>query len=216
MTRRRPTPEELELFGRVVSDAEPLRPRKRSRRIGAAAPEPPPEPAAPPAPAPGPPAPPRGARGAPAQAAPAPAVPPGPAALGEHAPGAAPGVDRRTQLRLRRGQLPVEARLDLHGLSRERAHAGLNAFLARQAALGRRCVLVITGKGRPDWQQPAWGSEERETGVIRRSLPGWLVDHPNKDRVLAFAPAQPQDGGAGAWYVLLRRRRDEAAIGGPP
>src|SRR3546814_5057829 len=76
------------------------------------------------------------------------------------------------------------------GLTREQAHAGLNAFLARQSALGRRCVLVITGKGRPDWQRPDWGSGEREIGVIRRALPGWLADHPNKDRVLAFAAAQ--------------------------
>src|SRR5690606_28181951 len=132
-----------------------------------------------------------------------------PTALAEHAQGGAPGIDRRTQLRLKRGQLPIEARVDLHGLTREQAHAGLNTFLARQAALGRRCVLVITGKGRPDWQRPDWGSSERETGVIRRALPGWLADHPNKDRVLAFATAQPQDGGAGAWYVLLRRRRGE-------
>ncbi|GHD39725.1 hypothetical protein GCM10017083_01980 [Thalassobaculum fulvum] len=220
MTRRRPSPDELELFGRVVSDAEPLKLRRRGRRVAAVEAEP--EPAAaetpPPAkasarkrgriPADPPPPPP----------SPAPTAPP-PAALQAHAHGAAPGIDRRSQLRLKRGQFPIEARIDLHGLSRERAHAGLNAFLARQAALGRRCVLVITGKGRPDrqrpdWQRPDWprsdwGSEEREIGVIRRALPGWLGDHPNKDRVLAYAPAQPQDGGAGAWYVLLRRRRDD-------
>lgn len=208
MTRRRPTPEELELFGRVVSDAEPLKPRKRRRRAAAAAPEP--EPPAPPAEPETPPARRRGRVPASAPApAPSPPPPAAPTALSDHAHGAAPGIDRRTQLRLKRGQIPIEARVDLHGLSRERAHAGLNAFLARQAAQGRRCVLVITGKGRPDWQRPDWGSEEREIGVIRRALPGWLRDHPNKDRVLAFAPAQPQDGGAGAWYVLLRRRRDD-------
>jgi DNA-nicking Smr family endonuclease len=138
---------------------------------------------------------------------PAPEPPRGPAALGEHVRGAAPGLDRRTQLRLQRGQIPIEARIDLHGMTREKAHAGLNAFLARQTALGRRCVLVITGKGRP---QPEWGSQEREIGVIRRTLPDWLRDHPNRDRVLAFATAQPQDGGSGAWYVLLRRRRDDS------
>lgn len=204
MPRRPPTPEELELFGRVVADAEPL---KRRRRAKAAAGEPMPPPA-PPAPA----APPDPvaelAKAARPPARPPPAVP---AALADHAAGAAPGIDRNTQLRLKRGQLPIEARLDLHGMSRERAHAGLNAFLARQARLGRRCVLVITGKGRPDWQRPDPGSDEREVGVIRRALPGWLTDHPNKDRVLAFAPAQPQDGGAGAWYVLLRRRREDGA-----
>lgn len=219
MTRRRPTPDELDLFGRVVADAEPIRPRRRSRRVAAVPAEPPetPAPAAAPTPAPATPPSSRKRGRIPADPPPpAPAAPPpaAPAELGAHAHGAAPGIDRRTQLRLKRGQVPIEGRIDLHGLSRERAHAGLNAFLARQAALGRRCVLVITGKGRPDWQRPDWGSEERETGVIRRALPGWLRDHPNKDRVLAFATAQPQDGGAGAWYVLLRRRRDDPGPGG--
>lgn len=210
MPRRRPTPDELELFGRVVSDAKPLKGKRRRMPAEPAAPEPPIPPTAAPAAqtAPAPTASP------PPASSPSAAPPPQPAALRDHAPGAAPGLDRRTQLRLKRGQMPIEARLDLHGLSRERAHAGLNAFLSRQTALGRRCVLVITGKGRPDWQQPAWGSEEREVGVIRRALPGWLRDHPNKDRVLAFAPAQPQDGGAGAWYILLRRRRDDGGPGG--
>lgn len=207
MPRRRPTPDELELFGRVVAEAVPLK-RKRRAKVMVEEPQPP-EPAAPPPAAPVAPVPKKPARAARPVQPPPPPPPIAPAALAEHAHGGAPGIDRRTQLRLKRGQLPIEARVDLHGLSRERAHAGLNAFLARQAALGRRCVLVITGKGRPDWQRPDWGSEEREVGVIRRALPGWLADHPNKDRVLAFAPAQPQDGGAGAWYVLLRRRRDD-------
>ncbi len=214
MTRRRPSPDELELFGRVVSDAEPLKTRRRGRRVAAVEPEPEPAAAADAAPPVKVSARKRGRIPAdPPPAAPAAPSPVAPAALHDHAHGAAPGIDRRSQLRLKRGQIPIEARIDLHGLSRERAHAGLNAFLARQAALGRRCVLVITGKGRPDWQQPAWGSEEREIGVIRRALPGWLGDHPNKDRVLAFSQAQPQDGGAGAWYVLLRRRRDDPGTG---
>ena len=136
-----------------------------------------------------------------------------PSHLDQDAPGGtprgkAPGLDRRLQLRLKRGQLPIEGRLDLHGLGREKARAALNAFVARQAALGRRCVLVITGKGRPDWQRPVWGADAPEVGVIRRALPAWLRDNPNKDHVLAFTPAQPRDGGAGAWYVLLRRRKD--------
>lgn len=216
MSRRRPTPDELELFGRVLADAMPLKRKRRPKTVAAepvvaAAPPaaPPDKPAAkarPPSPPAAPPP--------PTAAAPTPAAPT-PAALTEHAHGAAPGIDRRNQLRLKRGQLPIEARIDLHGMSRERAHAGLNAFLGRQAALGRRCVLVITGKGRPDRQQPEWGSGEREVGVIRRALPGWLADHPNKDRVLAYAPAQPQDGGAGAWYVLLRRRRDDPGTDWP-
>jgi DNA-nicking Smr family endonuclease len=87
------------------------------------------------------------------------------------------GVQARTRQRLRRGQLRPETTLDLHGLTRDEAHARLNTFLARAHASGRRCVLVITGIGR--------GSATG--GVLRRALPGWLEGHPE---VLDSAPAR--------------------------
>ena len=112
--------------------------------------------------------------------------------------GIAAGVDKRTATRLRRGQIPIEGRIDLHGLTQEDAYRALSAFLAGSQEAGRRCVLVITGKGlRPDGR----------VGVIRASLPHWLNQPHNRPRVLAFAGAAPRDGGEGALYVLLRRRR---------
>lgn len=204
---RRPTADEVDLFGKVLRDAQPIESDRHADH--AVTPDPVPDPSAP--------AEPSETLQKPAEHA-SPATPRAPAPpevlpshLQEHAHGGAPGMDRRLQLRLKRGQVPIEARIDLHGMSREKAHVALNGFLARQEALGRRCVLVITGKGRPDWHRPTWGAEEREIGVIRRALPGWLRDYPNKERVLAFTSAQPQDGGKGAWYVLLRRRRDRSA-----
>jgi DNA-nicking Smr family endonuclease len=213
MSRRRPTPEELELFNRVLADARrPDEKRPRKRRVIPALEEL----VEPPAPKPEPK---RGATGIktgkkkqpqpPAPPPPAPKPRIEPAALGEHAHGLAPGVDRRLQVRLKRGQVPIEGRMDLHGMGRDQAQDVLNGFLARSEAMGHRCVLVITGKGRPDWQKPREPfGEGREIGVIRRLLPGWLRDGANAGRVLAFSVAQPKDGGAGAWYVLLRRRRD--------
>ncbi len=117
--------------------------------------------------------------------------------------GRAAGVDRRNLERLRRGKLPVEATIDLHGDTQAVAHRRLGGFLARSQAAGRRCVLVITGKGRL-----GRGQEGQEPGVIRANLPRWLNEAPNRERVLAFAQAQPAHGGAGAFYVLLRRRRE--------
>ena len=118
-------------------------------------------------------------------------------------PGRAAGLDRRNLERLRRGKLPVEATVDLHGDTQAVAHRRLEAFLARAQAGGRRCVLVITGKGRL-----GRGEGGQEPGVIRANLPRWLNEAPNRDRVLAFAQAQPAHGGAGAFYVLLKRRRE--------
>jgi DNA-nicking Smr family endonuclease len=119
-----------------------------------------------------------------------------PPRLPELNPGAAPGLDRRSAERLRRGQKRIEARLDLHGMTQDDAHRSLDDFLARADEAGRRCVLVITGKG-------AVG----RGGVLRSAVPRWLNEQPNRARILAFAPAQARDGGGGALYILLRRRR---------
>jgi len=124
--------------------------------------------------------------------------PPAAARLPDLAPGVAPGVDRRNAERLRRGERKIEARLDLHGMTQDEAHRALNAFIDRAEQAGWRCVLVITGKGRP-------GSSA--AGVLRAAVPRWLNEAPNRARLLAIAAAQPKDGGAGAMYLLLRRRR---------
>ena len=113
------------------------------------------------------------------------------------APDASPGLDRRTAERFRGGGLPIEARLDLHGMTQEEAHRALDAFLARAARAEKRCVLVITGKG----------GRSSGGGVLRAAVPRWLNEAPNRARLLAFTPARPQHGGAGALYLLLKRRR---------
>jgi DNA-nicking Smr family endonuclease len=114
------------------------------------------------------------------------------------APGVAPGVDRRNAERLRRGERRIDARLDLHGMTQDEAHRALNAFLDRAERAEWRCVLVITGKGRPGTSAG---------GVLRAAVPRWLNEAPNRARLLAIAAAQPKDGGAGAMYLLLRRKR---------
>ena len=155
---------------------------------------------------------PRPRRKTPAAPAPAAAVIPGPAPppeppraapLAQPAPtrrGGVPGLDGRTAERLRRGQLPIEATLDLHHHTQAEAHARLHRFLASATAAGKRCVLVITGKG----SRPA-ADRTHETGVLKRALPRWL--EAESARVLACHPAQAKHGGGGAFYVLLRRQR---------
>lgn len=108
----------------------------------------------------------------------------------------AAGLDRRSAQRLRRGEMRPEARLDLHGMTQEEAHRALAQFLARAQEDGLRALLVITGKGGAG-----------RGGVLREAVPRWLAEAPNRGRVLGTAPAQPKDGGAGALYVLLRRRK---------
>ena len=102
------------------------------------------------------------------------------------------GLDGRTQRRLFRGDVPIDRRLDLHGHTAARAEIKLQIFLEDAFHAGCRCVLVITGKG---------------AGVLKGHMPGWLKRPPLSGLVLALAEARPVDGGNGAFYVLLRRRR---------
>lgn len=109
---------------------------------------------------------------------------------------AAAGLDRRTANRLRRGRLDIDGRLDLHGLTQAEAHHALTEQVRSAYAAGRRVLLVVTGKGFRDG-----------TGVLRAAVPRWLDDPPLRNLVLSAVPARPGDGGAGALYVLVRRRR---------
>jgi len=168
-----------ELWQAALRDVKPLRKRK-----------PPPMLNPPPAPAP-----------VKAPVAPAKrraALPPLPPITGPRAP----GLDKASAERLKRGQYPIEARIDLHGMTQDDAHGALGDFIAAGARAGRRCVLVITGKGLRRLGDDRPGGE---IGVLRSAVPRWLNEAPNRARILAFATAQPRDGGGGAFYVLLRR-----------
>jgi DNA-nicking Smr family endonuclease len=105
------------------------------------------------------------------------------------------GLDRRTWLRLKRGQVPIEQTLDLHGRTQDEAHRALGGFLAAAQTAGRRCVLVVTGKGL------------ESGGTLRHMVPRWLNEGTSREHIVAFCPAQARHGGTGALYVLLRRRR---------
>lgn len=187
--RRQPTSEEQALWQAVVRHATPLRRDDLQSLVDdedAAPPPPPFEPAVPPPPTSRPPV----ARTAPA----APVVVQ--RALPGLKAGNTAGIDRRTADRFQRGRMDIQGRLDLHGMTQEQAHGALNRFIESSAAQGRRCVLVITGKG------------TRGEGVLRRAVPHWLGDARLRPLILSYNNAQPQHGGSGAIYVLLRRRRD--------
>jgi DNA-nicking Smr family endonuclease len=94
-----------------------------------------------------------------------------------------------------RGQIRPEAALDLHGHTLAKAHAALHRFIARMQGHGAHCVIVITGRGAQDGP------------TLRAEVPRWLNEPALRKLILGFSEAQPQDGGAGALYVLLRRAR---------
>jgi DNA-nicking Smr family endonuclease len=107
------------------------------------------------------------------------------------------GIDRANAERLKRGRHRIEARLDVHGMTQAGAHRALAVFIEASSDAGRRCVLVITGRG----------LGPSGPGVLKSAIPRWLEEPELRRQILAIAPAQPGDGGAGALYLLLRRRR---------
>ncbi|MEM7766734.1 MAG: Smr/MutS family protein [Pseudomonadota bacterium] len=102
-------------------------------------------------------------------------------------------TDRGEERKVRRGQVPFAARIDLHGHSQSSADAILKRFISHQRQADARCVLVITGKGR-DGQS-----------VLKRNFLLWLNSPGGRSAVSGFAEAHPRHGGGGAFYVWLRR-----------
>jgi len=118
-------------------------------------------------------------------------------AVGEQIAGIAQGIDRAWLRRLRAGEIVPEARVDLHGLRARDASRRVQRALDAAHAAGQRCVLIVHGRG----------THSAEGAVLRTELPRWLADPRTAPLVMAFASARPSDGGTGATYVLLRRKR---------
>jgi DNA-nicking Smr family endonuclease len=98
--------------------------------------------------------------------------------------------------RVVREQDPIAARIDLHGLTLDRARPALEAFLFGAFDRGDRVVLVITGKG------------VQGEGMLRRLTPEWLSSPPLRPLIAAVQSAHRRHGGDGALYVALKRRSD--------
>lgn len=107
-----------------------------------------------------------------------------------------PALDQPTLTKLSRGKLPIEGRVDLHGMTQSEAYALLLSFLQRAQANDIRFVLIITGKG------VSSGGD----GVLRRQVPAWLSTPPFRTLVSSHDVSARHHGGEGALYVRLRRR----------
>jgi DNA-nicking Smr family endonuclease len=117
-------------------------------------------------------------------------------ATDEYIEGLGTGIDKRLLRKLRAGDYAVQAHLDLHGFTSEEARVEVAGFLTRARSDGRRCVLIVHGRGH---------NSKEGIPVLKERLKVWLTRGKIGRGVLAFCTARPADGGAGAVYVLLRR-----------
>jgi DNA-nicking Smr family endonuclease len=103
-----------------------------------------------------------------------------------------PGLGIEVVRKLRRGEWSIQAQLDLHGLRSDEARLALVGFLSESLSNNMRCLRVIHGKG--------LGSINKEP-VLKGKVLKWLIQ---RDEVMAFCQARPNDGGSGALLILLR------------
>lgn len=114
----------------------------------------------------------------------------------EHVEGAVHGLDPRILKRLKKGEFALAGHVDLHGMTRDEAHAELDRFVTASRRESKRCVLVVHGRG-------LHSKDQRP--VLKEAVVAWLGRSALRKQVLAFCSSRPYDGGAGALYVLLRR-----------
>jgi DNA-nicking Smr family endonuclease len=187
---RHATEEEIALWRASIREVSPLKARALKLRLRQAAP-----PVAPATPRPR-------------------ALPPEPHLPEPKRPATSPplaDIDPRRARRLATGKLPIEARIDLHGLRQSEAREELIAFLRRAQDRGLKHVKVITGKGasRPGDErhlQPFSLYDDHRRGVLRDQVPRWLSDPACRSLVVGFTEAGRGHGGSGALYVQLRRK----------
>jgi DNA-nicking Smr family endonuclease len=115
----------------------------------------------------------------------------------EYVEGAIAGVDPELLPKLRRGDFSIQAHLDLHGMSAAQGRQSVERFIHSSVIQGLRCILIIHGRGL---------NSRDQIPILKERMSRWLKRGRLKQLVLAFATAQPCDGGAGAMYVLLRKR----------
>ncbi len=114
----------------------------------------------------------------------------------EYIEGAIVGADSALLPKLRRGDFSIQAHLDLHGMTAAEARQAVERFILNSVNKGLRCVLIIHGRGL---------NSQDQIPILKERMRSWLKRGRLKHLVLAFATAQPCDGGAGALYVLLRK-----------
>ena len=114
----------------------------------------------------------------------------------EYAEGIAQGVNPDIARRLHQGEFSIQDHIDLHGLRVNEAREAVDGFLSKSISSGKRAVLIIHGRGLSSRADP----------ILKSKIYRWLTTSPWHKWVIAFTSARLCDGGAGATYVLLRRK----------
>ncbi len=114
-------------------------------------------------------------------------------------------ADHNWQRKLRRGRIKPDGKIDLHGLSQDRAYDALNRYIDTAHKNGKRFILVVTGKG--GMKSGCDPMSRYEYGILKTNVPRWLSRGELAKRIVSYYTANEEHGGDGALYVILKRWR---------
>lgn len=115
------------------------------------------------------------------------------------------GIDKATLKKFKHEEFKVEAILDLHGLNENEAFAKVDNFIPHCYNQGKRCVIIVTGKGLTIREGDDLFTPK---GILKRQVPQWLNMPRLRAMVLIYKHPSERLGGAGALYILLKRNKD--------
>ncbi len=118
-------------------------------------------------------------------------------------------ADHNWQRKLRRGRIRPDGKIDLHGLSQDRAYDALNRYIDKAHKNGKRFILVVTGKGgvKSPYGHTSHSEYTQRRGILKTNVPRWLSQGELARRIVSYYTANEEHGGEGALYVILKRPR---------
>jgi len=107
--------------------------------------------------------------------------------------------------KIKKGKIKINKKLDLHGLSLKEAEKMFDDEIHSSYFFGKRCLLVITGKGSRE-QNKKYNHPLLYYGKIRKEIKKWIKKKTNYEKILYFTQAGPEHGGDGSFYIYLRKK----------
>lgn len=115
------------------------------------------------------------------------------------------GIDKATLRKFKREEFNIEAKLDLHGLTEDKAFTEVNNFVTQCYNKGKRCIIIITGKGLTVREDDDIFTPK---GILKKQVPQWLNMPQIRAMILTYKNPSEKLGGSGALYILLRRNKN--------
>jgi len=115
------------------------------------------------------------------------------------------GIDSSTIRKFKQENFKTETVLDLHGCTEDEAFTKVDCFIQQCYNIGKRCVIIITGKGKTIRENDDIFTNK---GILKRMVPQWLDMPRLRAMILVYKHTSEKLGGSGALYILLKKNKN--------